>query len=181
MGFESSNKKNLLGSTVVQSEPVPGHVMLHFSTASLDASINFVIIDISDTGTYKHRGTDFIHGDWLDYQVQATTNALYSIDICFLNNITVSGSDCHKIFSIQGTKKAGQDINRFINPGVNGPQCHVSGTATRVVFSPAFHATASIKSVLNGFVAPGQNDLVAVVTIEAGSIAFTMNMGYHAE
>jgi hypothetical protein len=181
-GYQVTVDEN--GKLGVVQHSHPDAVNLHFHDDSIATTKRYVFIDVSDTERYKHSGTNYIHFENLDVQVDPDTNADYIISLIYLENVGAGGADAHVFKRIVGNKKVGQKVEFFQNPYPNGIRAvsdfHVSSKST--LNDPTYAATErffSTHDTVHANVAPVNGAIILEVIMNADSINLDIDAAYH--
>ena len=176
----SMNSENRI-DTVQHAHPNSG--TFHFTSPSLGAAANYILVDISNTGDYPHVETNYIHLEWLRAHVDSDVNGSFSIEVGYLKNVDGTDGDFVPVFDIGGTKQAGNQKDVFLNFYPNGYSCidgkNVGGLDAN---NAAFNTGANLPSTLDPAIAnvpSGDGDLVLKVTVTAGNVVVSVEGSYH--
>jgi len=161
-----------------------GNGMIHFVKDGILATQDLILIDISDTDNYPHLETGFAHIAWFNFQVDASSDADYIIQIGFLENVDDTNGDFSELFRVSGTRKAGNNKAGFFPMSPQGPSTSSGKLATSIksLNDTAFQTDVNLASTLDPGTADtpsGDGDMVARVTIAAGTINLNVQVGYH--
>lgn len=161
-----------------------GSVQFHFD-ATISASTNYILFDLSDTTNYKHLNTNFFHLEWLHLEVDPSATADYEIQFGFIENIDGTDAEFYEIFHSSGSKTAGQikDLNFQMYP--SGPKLESGSviTSNYTAADTSFNTATLLKTLLDPSTAdtyPGNNDFVMKVVITAGSIRLGVHGALHS-
>lgn len=157
--------------------------MMLFST-TLTASQDFILVDISNTTDYHHVSTDYIHIDNWSLDIDATTNANYTLEIGYLENVDGTNGDFTSINEESGSNKLG--VNKSVNyiPYPNGPRCQSTWFTSSIksLNDTAFQTDVNLASTLDPSTADtpsGDGDLVLRAVVSAGTITVGLRISYH--
>ena len=168
-------------SVVTNGRPDNGYSVF---SSDVSTTTDFIVIDISDTTNYPHVSTSYIHTENMFFNVDATSDADYTIDLGWLENVDGTNGDFYSVYSFGGTKKTGNSASISINHAPNSPRL----ISTKVLVSnkslndTAFQTDVNLGSTIapgTANVPSGSGDMVVRVTINAGSIGLTIGIGYH--
>jgi len=157
-----------------------GHI--HFKRA-IAATQDFILIDLSDTTTYPHANTGWIHTSNMVLGIDASSDANYLVQIGFLENVDGTNGDFHGIFDVSGSKKTGVNQNVSITQAPEAPQMRSSGLLGPVMADQTgFQTDVNLASTADPATVDtpsGNGDVAVRVTITAGDINLSILMGYH--
>lgn len=168
---------------VQHSHPYNGWIQADFDLAA-SLTQDFIILDISDTTNYPHDDTGYIHIEYFAITIDAATNAAYTIEFGYLENVDGTDGDFHEVFHFSGTKSTGNQLLVDKSFAPNGPQL----TSARAVSSDkslndtAFQTDVNLASTLDPSTADtpsGDRDMVMRVVLTGGDINVSVNMSYH--
>lgn len=162
----------------------PNNGFIHFESASLSASQDFILIDISDTVNYPHTLTDYVHLEWLRIHTDATAlTADYSIEVGFLENVDATDGDFHALYDLSGAINLGTSKDVQFNFYPNGARCQASSVANNPTLNDtAFQTDVNLASTLDPTTADtpsGDGDLVLRLSHTAGNIIIGVEASYH--
>jgi len=168
----------------------PDSVYVHFDYAFTGGtSLDFILIDLSDTTNYHHTNTGYIHLEELFINVDADTNASYQVTVGWLENVDATDGDLYEITHLYGTKAVGQqkEIIRKFYP--NGPKCSSSYAVTSDITlnDTAFQTDVNMRTTLDPTTADtpsGSGDLILRVNAGAGGantdFNVEVNLSFHS-
>lgn len=84
-----------------------GHADLHFHVYDLDASTDYVLVDLSDTTNWPHTAGESIHIDHIDLQVDSDVQSDYLIELHTLRNCGAADCDSMMVWATVGNKTIG--------------------------------------------------------------------------
>jgi hypothetical protein len=170
----------------------PDHGNIHFHIESATESINFILIDISNTfdsgsstSTYPHLSTNYIHIEWVDVQVDAGGGSAYKLSLGFLENVDASNGDRTVFQHISGAQQTGTNKELFFPFYPNGIECRAQGIASHDVSidDTDYQTDVNLKSTLdvdNATVPAGSGDIIMEFERSAGTIDIAIDIGYHS-
>lgn len=173
------------GRLDVVSHAHPDNGVFHFHVDGVATDTNFILVDISDTSNYPHANTDYVHIDWLDFEVDASANASYTVSIGFLEDVDVDSGDLYIFTHFSGTKQTGHNkdlFKRYIPAGVRARASSVA-THAAAIDTTDWQTDVNLASTLDPTstdTAPGPRDLVMKVVINAQNINLAVDGGYHS-
>ena len=175
---------NTEGNLNITPHAHPDNGVFHFHVDGLAADTKYILVDISDTGNYPHANTDYVHIDWLDFEVDASANADYTVSIGFLEDVDVDSGDFYVVTHFSGTKQTGQNKDLFKRYIPAGVRARASSVVTHAVGidTADWQTDVNLASTLDpttADTAPGIRDLVMEVIINAQSIDLAVDGGYH--
>lgn len=157
----------------------------HFHIDGLTTgTYRYILIDISDTTNYPHTLTDYVHVEWLEIEVDADVQGAYSVNLGFLDNVDATNGDRYITKHWSGSRTAGNQLLEFINPYPNGWRMRPENTVTHMISlnDTNYQTDVDLPSTLTP-TAPdtpaGTGDVVLEVTVTAGTINLSQEMGYH--
>lgn len=162
----------------------PDNGVFHFHVDGLAADTQFILIDISDIINYPHVNTDYVHIDWLDFEVDASANADYTVSIGFLEDVDINSGDFYVVSHFSGTKQTGQNkelFKRYIPAGVRARASSVVTHAANIDTTD-WQTNVDLATTLDPTTAdtgPGIRDFVMKVIINAQNINLAVDGGYH--
>ena len=152
-----------------------------YSAAAINTTTGYVLIDLSDTTNYPHTNVDEIHIDWIILDYLADSLAAGSIEVGFIKSITADNADWYSLVKAHLDKKE-EEKPIMLN---FTPQClrcavvgHLSGGTMFHDDDTTFQNDTALTATYST-VAPAIGDLVAKVTLSAGSVSFVVTIGYH--
>ena len=157
----------------------------HFYADGVNASTDYILLDLSDTANYPHDNTTIIHLDWICWDIDATTtpSAAYMVMWGYLDNVDATDGDLFSYHHVAGTRTTGllQEDCVIINPnGWLGNGQHVTGHDS--IDDVAFQTDVNLASTRDTGVADtpsGDGDLAARTIVTAGTIDLVLSGGYH--
>ncbi len=158
---------------------------IHFHVNNIGASINYILIDMSDIVNYPHVHTDYLHLDNFYVEVDANASADYVIKIGVLENIDASNGDRYTAFHVSGTKQTGKDKEIFLPLLPAGIRMRSLSIATHDISlnDSSYQTDVNMKTTLDPSTAdtpPGNGDVVCEIVINAGQINLAINLSYHS-
>lgn len=180
---ETANVEHGSVSTIEHSHADQG--TFHFYAPGVDASTDYILIDLSDTTNYPHDNTTIIHLDWICWDIDASTTpaAAYMVGWGYLDNVDATNGDFFRFHHIAGTRTTGllQEDCIIINPnGWIGNGQHVTGHTS--IDDVGFQTDVNLGSTLDPGTADtpsGDGDIATRSTVTAGTIDITLSGGYH--
>ena len=158
-----------------------GHILFD---ADFSATADVILIDLSDTTNYPHDNTDWIHTTNLTLAVAGSSTADYVLELGFLENVDGTDGDFHRIFKVDGNKKAGNSFNIPISQAPEAPKLKASTFTGPVALNQtAFQTDVNLASTLDPTAVDtpsGSGDMAMRVTMNAGSINVNLMIGYHS-
>lgn len=139
-----------------------------------------MLVDLSDSTYNLNNGTNYVHVEDLYIGVDSDVNGDYEVAIGFLKDVgPTQGSFVH-LYSVTGTKKAGNSKEVSWQPFPNGAKMKSTYVLTDDIITSGDYSTAStITSVKGDSIVPANGDVVSLVTVNAGNINCAINMSYH--
>lgn len=158
---------------------------VHLDTGDITASTDYQLIDISDTTNYPHDNTTWLHTAWIMVEVDSNNIGDYVIEFGFLDSVDATNGDFYSVFTVHGSKTAGQQKFAFFGMNPEGPKMRIESIATSVksLNDVAFQTDVNLKTTLSPLstASPaGNNDVVVRITVNAGTIDVSINMHYHS-
>lgn len=163
-------------------------VIQHSHTNSLDVHLSrdistskdYILIDTSDTSYTNGVEALYIHLENILFDIDADLIADYEINVGYLKNVTTTGGTFVRLYSITGTKKAGNSKTVFIDPYPNGPKM-INGWVITNDDTPSasYASTASVETTKGDTSNPSDGDIIVNIVMNAGSILLDINMSYH--
>ncbi|KKN03165.1 hypothetical protein LCGC14_1110400 [marine sediment metagenome] len=95
---------------------------VHLDIGTSNTLIAYMLIDISDTGNWKHTNTGHINLEYIIIEADPATNFLGEIKIGFLENVDASNGDFYNILDIDMKRKSDLLVE-VINFGSHGLDC----------------------------------------------------------
>jgi hypothetical protein len=149
------------------------------------ATERYIVVDLSNTSSFFHTNTDYIHLENIDVKVDAAANAVYDIRLGFLENVDATNGDFYQVWNLPGTKGTGRSQSEFRDWAPNGFRCRsqniISGNVT--ANNSAYQTDLNLPCVIDVTTAStpsGNNDVVLEVEVTAQSIGFSVNFAYHS-
>ncbi len=94
----------------------------HLDIETSHTLIAFMLIDISDTGTWKHTNTGHVNIEYILIEVDPHASFIGEIKIGFLENVGADNGDFHNIIDIDMKRKSTLLVEN-INFGSHGLDC----------------------------------------------------------
>ena len=162
-----------------------GSGMIHYQKSGISVSEDAILIDSSDTINYPHNDAGAIHVAWFNFDIDPSIDAEYILQIGFLENVDATNGDFYEVFTVSGTRKAGNAKGGFFPMSPQGPQGSSAKIATsnKSLNDLAFQTDVNLASTLDPGAADtpsGDHDFVFRLTITAGSINLSIEIGYHS-
>jgi len=175
---------NSEGRADVVQHAHPNNGGIHFHVTNINATQDFILIDISDTTNYPHVDTDYIHLESFLIGVDSDTNGDYEIEVGFLDNVDGTNGDFHGVYTLSGTKKAGNTQSQVFDGYPNAPRCNTDSflSSDKSLNDTAFQTDVNLASTLDPSTIDtpsGDGDLVVRVTRNAGTFNLSINLSYH--
>jgi hypothetical protein len=170
---------------VVQHAHV-NNLSVHFCVNSVgNVTRRDVLVDLSNTNSFFHVLTNYIHLENLDIQVDAVSNAAYTVNLGFLENVDDTDSDLFIIWSLEGSKAVGQTKQIFLPWYPNGPRCRSQSAVTTNLTrnNSAYQNDIALPSVFDPSTSdtfPGNGDLVLETIVTAQHIGICIDFAYHS-
>lgn len=166
---------------VPHGHPEGGNILFK---KDFSASEDLILIDLSDTTNYPHDNTSWLHTHNMVMSIQGSTSADYTIQIGFLESVDGTDGDFHEIFTVDGSKKAGNSAFIDISQAPEAPRLTSSRFTGPVELNQtAFQTDVNLASTLDPATADtpsGSGDMVMRVTRNAGSFSVNLMIGYHS-
>lgn len=161
------------------------NTFVHYCVNSVGDTIRRdILIDLSNTNSFFHTLTDYIHLESLDVQIDAVSNASYTINLGFLEDVDDEDSDLFVIWSLEGSKDTGQTKHVYLSWYPNGPKCRSQSVVTTNLTrnNSAYQNDIALPSVFDPSTSntfPGSGDLVLEVNITEQHIGICLDFSYH--
>ena len=164
------------------AHPEGGHILFK---KTFSASEDVILIDLSDTTNYPHDYAAWIHTSNIIMSIDASALAEYVIQLGFLDNVDDTNGDFHEVFSIDGSKKAGNSHFVTISTSPESPRFLSSKFVGPVeVDQTSFQTDVNLRSTLDptgaAATSSGNGDMAMRVTHTAGTYAVSIAIGYHS-
>jgi hypothetical protein len=158
-----------------------GHILFE---KLISATADFILIDISDTASYPHDSTNWLHTANIVLEVDATADADYDIQLGFLENVNATDGDFHEIFEVDGSRQAGNDHSIQIAQAPEAPKLRSESFLGPVMLNQiAFQTDVNLISTKDPSTADtpsGNGDMAMRITVSAGSFKLGVLVGYHS-
>jgi len=152
------------------------------------ADTSFILIDISDTVNYPHSETGYVHVDWFEVQVDASTTpaADYKINLGYLDNVDATNGDLTIFKHWSGSRTTGLQLLEVFSMYPNGWRCRSESIASHaeIVDSIVYQTDVNLPSTLSPATPDtpsGDGDVVLFVEVAAGTIDVSFEIGYHTD
>ena len=154
---------------------------IHLDVQSVATTTGYMLIDLSNTGVWKHTNTGHINLEYLVLEIDPDATFLGEVEIGFLANVNATDGDFHKVFDLDMAKKSDLIIET-INFGLHGLDCE-----TTRHFGPIDADSVVWQTDVNlggpddpgtGTYPAGNGDLVMLVTRNGGEVDVSVTIGY---
>ncbi len=95
---------------------------VHIDVQTDSTLIAFMLIDLSNTTTWKHTNTGHINLEYITIQIDPTANFLGEIKVGFLETVDADNGDFHQIIDIDMARKSDLLVEQ-LNFGSHGFDC----------------------------------------------------------
>ena len=171
---------------VQHSHPDSSYLHIDYAVTG-GTDVDLIIVDLSDTTSYPHSNTSYIHLEEIYIDVDASTNSDYNISVGFLENVDATDGDFYELTHLSGTKTTGQQLSMIRKFAPNGPKCSSTYTLTSDITANdvAFQTDVNLPSTVDPSTADtpsGSGDLVLRITSVAGAntdFNVEINLAYH--
>lgn len=172
------------GNQNVVQHSHPNSITAHIHLSNITTTSDYVFIDISDTVNYGHVGTNYAHIEHAWVSIDADTNADYQVTVGYLKDVTTTGGTFVHLYTVSGTKKAGNSKDVILPVYPNGGKLNDAFVVTAdLVNSSDYANTNTLPSTLSPATPdtnPNNGDVVLNIVMNAGSINLALNTSYHA-
>lgn len=167
----------------------PNNGYIHFDSGTINSAVethkDFILIDLSDTANYPHNATDYIHLERIRVHTDPSANAVYCVNIGFLENVDDTNGDFHAITDACANNVTGRAIDIVQEMYPNGPRCTTDFvlSSDKSLNSTAFQTDVNLASTLDPSTEDtpsGNGDLVIRIDCTAGSVDISVELSYHA-
>jgi hypothetical protein len=161
----------------------PHNVDVHLHLSSVTTSEDYIVVDISNTGYTNGGPTNYVHVENFWFDIDADNTADYSMSLGYLKDVVGSGGTFVDLYTVSGSKKAGQSRSVFFPMYPNGAKMK-NGDVITVdnIEEASFGSGSTMMSTLSPYSAtvnPGESDVVLRIIMNAGSLGLSLNMSYH--
>jgi hypothetical protein len=175
---------NSEGRADVVQHSHPNNGNIHFQLDGVAASVDYILVDISDTTNYPHDQTGYVHIENLLLQVDSDVNGDYTIEIGYVDNVDATNGDFHAMYVLSGTKKVGNTQYVYFDgyPNAARFKAGFSLSTENSLNDTAFQTDVNLGSTLDPTTADtpsGDGDMVMRITRTAGTINISVNFAYH--
>ena len=154
---------------------------VHLDTGEVATQTAFMLIDISDTTNWKHKGTDHVIIDHILLQADPDSAYLGEIKVGFLSNVDATDGDFNQMIDLDLAKKSDL-IVEDLEFGSHGLHCQ-SGTHFGIILadSTLFQTDVDLggpDDPATGTYPSGDGDLVLLVERSAGTVKVSVTIIY---
>jgi len=167
---------------VAHAHPESGHALFR---KTFIATEDVILIDVSDTTSYPHDFTTWVHTGNVKIDIAGSADADYVVKLGFLENVDATNGDFYEIFEVDGSRKAGNSHSIVVSASPESPRLRASSFVGPISLNDtAFQTDVNLRSTLDptGTVATpsGSGDMVMRVTHTDGAYTVSMLVGYHS-
>ena len=156
---------------------------VHLDVGTSSDLIAYMLIDISDTGNWKHTNTGHINLEYIIIEADPTSSFLGEIKIGFLENVDADNGDFYNVIDIDMKRKS-ELLVEVINFGSHGLDCqsnHHFGpiTANSTLFQTAGANLGGPDDPSTLTYPSGNGDLVMIIDGDGANIVdVSITIGY---